>query len=573
MASCALTASAVWSQPENGATLATAGHRALFVDRAQEAGLEWTYFNGMSGELYMVEMVGGGAALFDFDNDGDLDLFVPQGTVLGPGTTLERALLPDPKVPGDRLFRNELDPARGPASLRFTDVTDSTGIREKDYGQGVATGDVDNDGFVDLLVTNYGSNRLWRNRGDGSFERLPLPNEDLARWSTSATFFDYDRDGLLDIFFVNYVDATMENHFNCRTDTGIVDYCGPLSFAPTSDVLLHNLGRGRFEDVSRRAGIEAKKGSGLGVVAADFDSDGWIDIYVANDQMPNFLWVNQRDGTFRDDAVLAGCAVSGEGKAQAGMGVVADDLDGDGDRDIFITHLRNETNTLYVNDGAGLFRDGTRGTGLGPPSLPYTGFGVSSVDVDQDGWLDLLIANGEVRIIEEQLRAGEILPLRQSNQVFMNRRAGVFVETTDREPAVSVSQVSRGLASGDVDNDGDDDAVVINNAAPLQLLINELPRDRGWIGIRAVERGRDAFGAKVSLELGGGRVVSRWVRTDGSYLSAQDPRLRFGLDSPSRPARVRVTWSDGREEIWPALEPARYHEVRAGAGERVEKRE
>jgi hypothetical protein len=255
------------------------------------------------------------------------------------------------------------------------------------------------------------------------------------------------------------------------------------------------------------------------------------------------------------------------------MGVVADDLDGDGDRDIFITHLRNETNTLYVNDGRGLFRDATRGSGLGPPSLPYTGFGVASLDIDQDGWLDLLIANGEVRIIEEQLRAGEILPLRQSNQAFMNTGSGVFEEATHREPAVSVSKVSRGLASGDVDNDGDDDAVVINNAAQLQLLINQLATGRGWIGIRALEHGRDAFGAKVSLEANGGPVRSRWVHTDGSYLSAQDPRVRFGLASVDRPVSVRITWSDGREEIWPALEPGRYHELRTGAGEHVERRQ
>jgi hypothetical protein len=566
-----LAAGTLCAQTEPGSrATSSAGRQQAFFDRAAETGLDWTYFNGMSGELYMVEMVGGGAALFDFDNDGDLDLFVPQGAMLG-GRAIERALAPRPKAPGDRLFRNELDPARGAASLRFTDVTDSAGIVENDYGQGVATGDVDNDGFVDLLVTNYGSNRLWRNRGNGAFERLPLPNDHLERWSTSAAFLDYDRDGLLDIFFVNYVDATMANHFNCRTDSGIVDYCGPLSFAPTAHVLLHNLGAGRFEDVSRSAGIESRKGSGLGVVAADFDADGWTDIYVANDQMPNFLWINQRDGTFRDDAVLAGCAVSGEGRAQAGMGVVSDDLDGDGDRDIFITHLRNEVNTLYENDGQGLFRDATRGTGLGPPSLPYTGFGVATVDVESDGLLDLLIANGEVRIIEEQLRAGDVLPLRQSNQLFRNLGAGVFEEITDREPEVSVSQVSRGLAAGDIDNDGDDDAVIINNSAPLQLLLNE--RARGaWIGIRALEHGRDALGARVSLELDDGRSLSRWVHTDGSYLSASDPRARFGLTS-DRPVRVRITWSDGREEIWAALEPRRYHELRAGTGSRVEKRE
>jgi hypothetical protein len=574
VAAAVVTAAAAAAQAPAGAagTPASRERRPVFQDRASETGLDWTYFNGMSGELYMVEMVGGGAALLDFDNDGDLDVFVAQGTMLGPGRTLERSRLPPPRAPGDRLFRNDLDPGRGPKSLRFTDVTESAGIREDDYGQGVATGDIDNDGFVDLFVTNYGSNRLWRNRGDGSFERLPLPNENVARWSTGAAFFDFDRDGLLDVFFINYVDATMENHFNCRTDAGIVDYCGPLSFAPTTDVLLHNLGGGRFEDVSQRAGIESKKGPGLGVVAADLDADGWTDVYVANDQMPNFLWINQRDGTFRDDAVLAGCAVSGEGKAQAGMGVTSDDLDGDHDRDLFITHLRNETNTLYLNDGQGLFRDATRGSGLGPASLPYTGFGVSSIDVDNDGWLDLVIANGEVRIIEEQLRGGETLPLRQPNQLFMNSGGGVFEEARG-EPALSVSLVSRGLASGDVDNDGDDDGVVINNAAPLQLLINEVGQDHAWLGIRAVEHGRDAIGARVSMELDDGRILSRWVHTDGSYLSAQDPRVRFGLSPGRRAVWVRIKWSDGTEEGWKAPEPGRYHELRRGTGAAAGKQE
>ena len=561
----------------------------VFVDGTAAAGLDFVHFNGMSGEYYFNEHVGSGAALFDFDNDGALDLYLVQGRMLGPGKSLADALLP-PASAGplsDRLFRNDLEVDRdsGDRRPRFVDVTAASGLDNRGYGMGVATGDFDNDGWLDLYVTHFGGNRLWRNEGRAG-ESGPVTVADVTassgtddrRWSTSAAFLDFDDDGWLDLYVVNYTDFRLAGHKPCPDARGVVEYCGPLSYRPETDRLFRNRGDGSFADVTAAAGMGSAPGPGLGVVTADFDGDGRVDIYVANDQAHNQLWMNLGDGAFRDEALMRGSAVDARGRAQASMGVDAGDLDGDGDVDLFMTHLLSETNTLYLNDGRGFFTERTAAAGLAAPSLPYTGFGTAMLDVDNDGWLDLLAVNGEVRTLRELRAAGDPFPLRQPNQLFRNAGAGEagglgvlrFEDWTARAPVLAAAHVSRGAAVGDVDNDGDPDVVVHNNSGPAQLLINRIGAARPWLGLRLVgAAGRDMLGARVALLLPGRPPLWRRVRADASFLSANDPRVLFGLGSAGggRRYRAEVRWPGGRRERFEGLAAGRYQTLVLGSGQ------
>ena len=531
--------------------------------------LPFTHFNGMSGELYFPEMMGAGAALFDYDNDGDLDVYLVQGNMLGVGKTAAQALIPPPgPLPlSDRLFRND----SGKQGLKFTDVTEQAGIRATGYGMGVAVGDIDNDGWVDLYVTNFGANQLWRNRGGGGFEDVTAhAGVDDARWSVSAAFLDFDRDGWLDLFVGNYVAFNFERHKPCRSTTSARDYCSPLAYRPEPDRLLRNLGNGRFEDVSSKAGLSKTFGAALGVVTADFNNDGWVDMYVANDGSANQLWINQGDGRFQDNALLAGVAVNMQGAPEASMGVDAGDFDGDGDLDLFMTHLSRETNTLYINDGQGWFEDKSAPSGLAGASFSFTGFGTAWFDYDNDGWLDLLTVNGAVTRVEAQMRAGDIFPLKQRNQLFANRGGRVFEEVSaSAGAALRLAEVSRGAAFGDIDNDGDIDVLVSNNSGPARLMINQAAPANGWLGLRLLDASgkRDMPGARAALHVGVGRLLWRRVRAEGSYASANDARLLFGLgDKPASSYRLEVIWPDGRREAWDKLAPGRYHSLRQGNG-------
>ena len=547
----------------------------VFTDETQAVGIDFVHFNGMSGEKYFCEVVGSGGALFDYDNDGDLDLYIVQGNMLGPGKALKDALFPPrvPLPPRDRLYRNDLKVhADGSRNLRFTDVTEASGIEATGYGMGAAVADVDNDGWVDLYVTNFGRNQLFRNNGDGSFREAALPEEAAPRWSVSAAFLDYDRDGWLDLFVGNYVNFSFSYTKDCFGVTGRVDYCGPLSYEPVPDQLFRNRGDGTFEDVSASSQIARHYNGSLGVVTADFNLDGWIDLYVANDQRPNHLWMNQKNGTFSNEALLAGCAFNKDGQAESSMGVDAADFDNDGDEDLFMTHLLNETNTLYRNDGNGWFEDESSGTRLAPPSVPYTGFGTAFLDYDNDGWLDVLAVNGHVDTLDALAKKNDPYPLHQPNQLFRNLGGGRFEDVTGGAgPVFGVSEVSRGGVFGDVDNDGDTDVLVVNNNGPVRLLINQVGQRLHWLGFRLRDRRlkRDLLGTRVGVFLPGGRTLWRRVRTDGSYASANDSRLLFGLGKETQVLKVRAEWTDGTREEWSGLPVDQYTVLYRGSGTAV----
>ena len=526
----------------------------IFREVAEQVGLRFQHYNGMTGKFYLPEITGSGAALFDFDNDGDLDVLLVQGNTLEPNTRAADTLFPwrGAESPRGKLFRNDLSVGKdGRRTLLFTDVTQKSGIDAAGYGMGAAVGDINSDGLPDLYLTNLGSNQMYLNKGDGKFVDVTKESAtDDPRWSTSASFFDYDRDGWLDLMIVNYADFSVTNNPACYAVTTAKDYCTPRVFRAPGNRLLRNKGNGVFEDVTVTALLDKEFGHGLGVVTADFNDDGWPDVYVANDGDPNQLWINQKNGTFVNDALLAGAAINRNGQAEAGMGVDAGDFDRNGTEDIFVTHLMEETNTLYVNFGEGLFEDRTREAGLGMPGRRFTGFGTLFFDYDNDGWLDLFVANGAVQLLPDLVRAKNPFPLGQPNQLFRNTGKGGFVEVLDQTgPEFQLPEVSRGAAFGDVDNDGDTDFLVSNNNGPARLFLNQLGNRNHWVGLRLVgKNGRDMLGAYVEIATATSKVLRRRVRTDGGYLSANDPRVLVGLGTVSQLKQVRVRWPDGMVE-------------------------
>ena len=522
----------------------------IFEEIANKVGLKFQHYNGMTGKLFLPEIMGAGAALFDFDNDGDLDVFLVQGTTLEPSSDATKTLFPwrDAGVPRGRLFRNDLRANR----LAFTDVTEETGIVANGYGMGAAVGDINNDGWNDLYVTNLGSNQMFLNKGDGTFVDVTKQSAtDDDRWSASAAFFDYDRDGRLDLMVVNYAEFSITNNPTCYANTTARDYCTPRVFRAPGNRLFHNEGNGKFKDATVAAGVDKEFGHGLGIVSVDFNDDGWIDIYVANDGDPNQLWINQKDGTFKNEALLAGAAVNRDGKTEAGMGVDAGDFDGNGTDDIFISHLMDETNTLFTNLGNAVFEDRTRENGLGMPGRRFTGFGTLFFDYDNDSKLDLLVVNGAVQLLPELVLKRDPFPLGQPKQLFRNTGKGGFVEIVDNVgPNFSLLEVSRGAAFGDIDNDGDTDVLITNNNGPVRLLLNTVGNRNSWLGLRLVSAagkadGRDLLGTKVQVVLSNKSVLHRRARTDGSYLSANDPRVLVGLGSNTQIEMLNLRWPDG----------------------------
>jgi hypothetical protein len=506
---------------------ATAEPRFREVSRAW--GVDFRHHHGGSGKYYMVETAVGGVVVFDYDGDGDADLFFVDGGSL-PGYEGEPAR--------SRLFRND--------SHRFVDVTRESGIEIEVYGSGATAGDVDGDGDLDLYVTAFGPNRLLINQGDGTFrDATDEAQVGDPLWSMSATFFDADGDGDLDLYVANYVDFTLANHKFCGDpEAGIQAYCHPDKYNPLPDRFYRNRGDGTFVDATADAGFGDVRGAGLGVVAGDVDEDGQPDLYVANDLTPNFLFHNRGDGTFEDISLLAGVAYSEAGRPEAGMGVELGDLDGDGRPDLVVTNFELETNAVYVNMGAGLFLDQRFATGVGEPSLRFLGFGVVLADFDNDGDLDLAVANGHTNDTAALLLDGSRYA--QPNQLFVNGGGGRFGEVHGVGFDEEV-RVSRGLACGDLDRDGDLDLVVANSNSDASLFENLTGSAGSWLQVTLrASRGEPwSIGARVEIDSPTALRQVQQVRTSSSYLSQNELALHFGLGQQRGPVALDVQWRAG----------------------------
>jgi enediyne biosynthesis protein E4 len=514
---------------------AAAPKPVTFENIAVAAGVTFTHVNGASADKYLVETMGSGGLFFDYDNDGWIDLFLVDGGSIADSAVNARAQ--------HRLFRNV---GKGV----FKDVTESSGIRHGEYGMGACAGDVDNDGRVDLYITNYGPNTLYRNVGNGVFMDVTrAAGVGLAGWSTSCAFLDADGDGDLDLFVTNYLDAPKTNNRFCGDpQRRIRVYCHPLVYPAVPNVLYRNDGKGAFTDVSSEAGLTKYIGNGLGVAVGDYDDDGRPDVFVANDSVPNFLFHNDGGGRFSEVGLLAGVAVARDGKPRAGMGTEFADYDGDGRLDLVVTNHEFETTSLFHNDGGGVFADVTLDAGISSPTLPFVGFGVAFFDVDNDADLDLPIVNGHVIDNTALFRPGSTHA--QRKLLFQNTNGRRFAEVSRQSGSgFTRDDVGRTLIGGDIDNDGDIDLVVTNNGGALDVLRNAGGNARNSIEIRVVgsRSNRDGLGARVTVTAGGHAQV-REVKSGSSYLGQNDLRAHVGLGEAARVERMDVRWPAGKTD-------------------------
>ncbi len=532
-------------------TLIGADRVVRLTDVAARAGIDLLNLSGSPTKDLVMDANGNGAAWFDFDRDGDVDALVVNGSRF---ERLKRG--GDPMA---ALYRNNGDGT-------FTDVTVSSGLTRRGWGTGVCIGDYDNDGYSDLYITAFGPNVLWRNTGRGTFTATDQAAD--ARWSTGCAFADYDRDGLIDLYVANYV------RFDARTVPtrasgtckflNIVTFCGPRPLPGERDALYRNAGRGRFVDVSRAAGIVDPGYYGFGVTFTDLDDDGWPDIFVADDSVPNLFFRNRGNGTFEEQGVISGLAVGGNGKEQAAMGVSVGDLDDDGLLDLVQTNFAQDYTTVYNNEGGGLFRDGSRRAGMLATLGPNLGWGVGLFDFDNDGLLDLFIANGHV--YPDVAKTGTST-YAQKSQLLMNAGQGRLRRvTTVAGGGLNIEKSSRGAAFGDYDNDGDTDVLIVNMDDRPTLLRND--SDGGhWITLRLVgtRSNRDGIGAKVTAQAGGrGRVTV--VRSGGSYISHNDMRVKFGLGAAVTVDRLTIRWPSGQVDSVTSLAADRFYVAREGMG-------
>ena len=495
----------------------------------------------------MPEINTGGVGLLDYDHDGRLDIYCVNGGSVHAEAQPQR---------GHRLYRNL-------GAWHFQDVTEHAGVgTNRHYGMGVACADFDGDGWTDIYLLNLGPNQLFRNRGDGTFEDVTeRAGVGGSEWSSSAAFFDYDRDGRLDLFVVNYIQWSLATEVPCSSRGGTPDYCSPMSYrAPSRSSLYRNLGDGRFRDVSGDSGIDQSVGNGLGVATGDFDQNGYVDVFVANDAMPNHLWMNQGNGRFRDEALARGCAVNVMGLPRAGMGVVAVDLLQRGTLDLFVTHLVGEGNGYFRNTD-GQFSDTITPRGPGAPSWPSTGFGLGFRDFDHDGHPDLFVANGRARLGTTDLDPRD--PYAEPNSLLRGLGQGEFAEVQPKGgTSPELVATSRGAAFGDLDDDGAEDIVILNKDGPLHVLRNQIGTRGHWIGFELRPKPpRLTHNAVVSIVGSSGIRQSRQCQPNEGYASSQDPRVVFGIGSDTNVQEIIIRFPDRAEARFGPLSADRYHQL------------
>ena len=503
-----------------------------FTDVTADAGISFKHVNGASDRKFYLETMGSGAAFLDYDNDGDLDLYIVNGAAL-PGF---QAAVP----PTNLLYQTNGDGM-------FTDVTAAAGVGDTGYGMGCVAADYDNDGDADLYVTNFGENLLYRNNGDGTFTDITTHTGvgNGHKWSSSCAFVDYDHDGNLDLYVVNYLDYDVSKDRDWFDPRGRRIYSNPQVYAGISDTLYRNNGDGTFTDVTKQAGVYNDDGKGLGVTCGDYDNDGRIDIYVANDTTPNFLYRNVGDGRFVDIGPFAGAAYNEHGVAEGGMGVDFGDYNNDGALDIFVTNFSNETNTLYHNTADGALIDFTNIVGLGEVSFLKLAFGTKFFDANNDGALDLFVANGHLYPTES-----DALEYAQTDQLFINTGEGTFVDVSEESGEYFLTKrVGRGAAFGDYDNDGDTDIFVVNLNQEGVLLSNEGGNKHNWLTIKTVggKSNRNGIGARVEIATASHSQI-KVVQAGSSYLSGHDLRLLFGLGAETKAESIKITWPSGTEQ-------------------------
>ena len=525
--------------------------KPLFSDVTAEAGITWRHFNGLSPDRYLIEAMGGGVAIFDSDGDGWLDIFLLNG-----GET--------PRGKSEKPLQNGL--YRNLGNGKFIDVAAEAGVhRVKNYGMGVAVADFDNDGHQDIFITGFPNCTLYHNNGNGTFSDVTADAglQNAGRWAAGAAWFDYDRDGFLDLLVCNYAELSFEGaapkceYLNVRT------YCEQRAYKGMPLTLYHNNRNGTFTDVSRSSGLDQFVGRALGVVAVDFDDDGWPDLFIARDASPNLLLLNKHDGTFVDVGLDAEIAYDRNGNARAGMGVDAGDVNGDGRPDVVVTNFNFEFHSLFLNRGGSPFEDWTRDSHLAGVTRSDVGWGAHFLDYDNDGLLDLMIVNGHVIEMIEQLRAQ--VKYKEQPLLLHNSGNAVFEDVSSMAgPAFSQGYLARGLAIGDWDNDGAPDAIFTCLGEHPVLLHNNVGREKSWIGIHlsGVKSNRDAIGAKLTLRLANRKLV-RWVTGGSSYLSSHDKRTLFGLGNvPAHyPVEIEILWPNGGTQVVSSLEINRYHQI------------